>query len=182
MHPVAPEWTTTEWLNAPSPLTLASLRGKVVLVHAFQMLCPGCVARGLPQAQRVHEAFAGEPLVVVGLHTVFEHHAAMPPHALRAFAHEYRLRFPIGVDAPDGEGIPQTMRAYGMQGTPTTILIDAEGRIRKHVFGVHEDLLLGSELRSLLSEAAPAREEAPRKSEDASRCSGEACAIHHPAG
>ncbi len=49
---LAPPWRTTEWLNTPGPLTLERLRGNVVLLHAFQMLCPGCVSRGIPQAQR----------------------------------------------------------------------------------------------------------------------------------
>jgi thiol-disulfide isomerase/thioredoxin len=154
----APPWTTTAWLNAPGTLELEALRGRVVLLHAFQMLCPGCVARGIPQAQRVAELFAGAPLAVIGLHTVFEHHDAMKIESLRAFLHEYRVRFPVGVDAPDPDGqpIPQTMRAYGMRGTPTTILIDAQGRLRRHAFGVHDDLLLGAELQTLLIEAATA--------------------------
>jgi hypothetical protein len=91
---LAPSWRTTEWLNTPEPLTLEQLRGRVVLLHAFQMLCPGCVSRGIPQAQRVAELFAGAPLVVVGLHTVFEHHDGMKVESLRAFLHEYRVRFP----------------------------------------------------------------------------------------
>jgi peroxiredoxin len=153
---LAPDWTTTEWLNTPDPISLEQLRGRVVLLHAFQMLCPGCVARAIPQAQRVAELFAGAPLVVVGLHTVFEHHEAMKVESLRAFLHEYRIRFPVGVDAPGpgGEPIPQTMRAYRMRGTPTTVLIDANGRLRRQIFGVHDDLLLGADLQTLLLEAA----------------------------
>lgn len=151
----APEWTTTDWLNATEPLSLDKLRGRVVMLHAFQMLCPGCVSRGIPQAQRVAELFAGAPLAVVGLHTVFEHHEAMQLPSLRAFVHEYRVRFPVGVDAPDPSGgpIPRTMKAYAMRGTPTTVLIDAKGRLRRQVFGGHEDLVLGAELQTLLLEA-----------------------------
>ncbi|MDF3068928.1 MAG: hypothetical protein K0R38_4529 [Polyangiaceae bacterium] len=96
---IAPPWLVSEWLNTPSPLTLQGLRGRVVLLHAFQMLCPACVAHGIPQAQRVAETFAGAALAVVGLHTVFEHHDAMKVESLRAFLHEYRVRFPVGVDA-----------------------------------------------------------------------------------
>ncbi len=126
----------------------------MVLLHAFQMLCPGCVANALPQAQRVAELFAGKPLAVIGLHTVFEHHDAMGLASLRAFVHEYRIRYPVGVDMPsaDGQPIPRTMLAYEMRGTPTTVLIDAQGRRRSQVFGVHDDLLLGAELATLLGE------------------------------
>ena len=150
----APERQTTAWLNTDTPLDLEQLRGRVVVVHAFQMLCPGCVSHGIPQAQRIAELFARAPLTVVGLHTVFEHHEAMGVEALRAFVQEYRIRFPVGVDAPgpDGDAMPRTMRAYGMQGTPTIVLIDAQGRRRRQVLGVHDDLLLGAEIGTLLAE------------------------------
>ena len=39
--PLAPELQTSGWLNTPQALTLAALRGKVIVLHAFQMLCPG---------------------------------------------------------------------------------------------------------------------------------------------
>lgn len=151
----AHELLTTTWLNTPEPLALERLRGRVVVLYAFQMLCPGCVAHCIPQAQRVAELFKSAPLTVIGLHAVFEHHAAMGIESLRAFLHEYRVRFPVGVDAPgpDGDPIPRTMRAYAMQGTPTTLLIDARGRLRRQVFGVHDDLLLGAEIGTLLLEA-----------------------------
>lgn len=133
----APAWQVASWLNADQPLTLEALRGKVVLLHAFQMLCPGCVTHGIPQAQRVAALFAGAPLAVVGLHAVFEHHAVTGVEALRAFVHEYRITHPVGVDQPGpaGDPVPCTMRAYRMQGTPTVVLIDAEGRIRRQSFG-----------------------------------------------
>ena len=86
------------------------------------MLCPGCVLHGLPQAQRVAAAFVDAPLTVVGLHTVFEHHAVMGPTALDVFLQEYRVRFPVAVDQPDssGAGSPMTMQAYAMRGTPAS--------------------------------------------------------------
>lgn len=152
---MAPAWHTTAWLNTPQPLDLAQLRGKVVLLHAFQMLCPGCVAHAIPQAKRAAQLFAGAPLAVIGLHTVFEHHAVMGADALQVFLHEYRVNFPVGIDAPgpDGDPIPRTMRAYAMQGTPTTILIDAAGQLRQQVFGACDDLWLGAEIGMLLAEA-----------------------------
>lgn len=151
----APEWQTSAWLNTDTPLGLAQFRGKVVLLHAFQMLCPGCVNEGLPQAKRVARLFAGTPLVVVGLHTVFEHHAVMGADALRVFLHEYGIRFPVGIDQPgnDSDPMPLTMRAYAMRGTPTTLLFDAEGQLRRQVFGTYDDLVLGSDIGALITEA-----------------------------
>jgi hypothetical protein len=154
----APEWQTTTWFNTPTPITLASLRGRVVLLHAFQMLCPGCVLHGLPQAQRVAATFAAAPLTVVGLHTVFEHHDVMGPAALDVFLKEYRVRFPVAVDRPDpsGAGSPATMQAYAMRGTPTAVLIDRRGLVRRHVFGAYDDLQLGYDLGLLIAEAEAA--------------------------
>jgi Redoxin len=152
-HESAPPWRVSQWLNTPAPLTLEALRGRVVVLHAFQMLCPGCVAHGVPQAAKLHELFAGTDIRVVGLHTVFEHHAVMTPAALRVFVHEYRLSFPIGIDEADGGGgVPLTMRAYALQGTPSLVLIDRAGRVRLNHFGRIDDLSLGALLGQLLSE------------------------------
>lgn len=151
----APAWTTRQWFNAGDDLLLSDLRGKVVVLHAFQMLCPACVHHGLPQARRIHAAFAAQDVAVIGLHTVFEHHAAMTPVSLRAFLHEYRLTFPVGVDAPSSDAhdpIPVTMRAYGMQGTPSLMLIDRNGQLRHHAFGAEDDLVLGAAIAALVVE------------------------------
>jgi peroxiredoxin len=175
----APEWLTTTWFNTPEPLSLERLRGQVVVLHAFQMLCPGCVAHGIPQAQRIAEIFKSAPLTVIGLHTVFEHHEAMGLESLRAFLHEYRVRFPVGVDAPgpDGDPMPRTMRAYAMEGTPTTVLIDARGRLRRQVFGVHDDLLLGAEIGTLLVEAHRSPDVTGTMVPATDRCADDRCSV-----
>ncbi|MCE7883931.1 MAG: hypothetical protein DYH08_08755, partial [Actinobacteria bacterium ATB1] len=121
----APELDVVEWFNTESPLTLADLRGRVVMLHAFQMLCPGCVLSGTPLAQRIHERHVGPDLAVIGLHTVFEHHDAMTPVSLAAYLHEFHITMPVAVDRnTTPRGMPATMQAYRMQGTPTHVLID----------------------------------------------------------
>jgi len=153
----APPWTTREWFNTGESLHLAGLRGSVVVLHAFQMLCPACVHHGLPQAQRIHATFAASGVAVIGLHAVFEHHAAMTPVSLRAFLHEYRIALAVGVDAPSVDArdpIPVTMQAYGMQGTPSLVLIDRNGHLRQHAFGAVEDLALGAAIATLIAEGA----------------------------
>ena len=155
-HPPAPPLRVAQWFNTRAPLTLDDLRGRVVVLHAFQMLCPGCVEQGLPQARRVHEAFSQDQVVVIGLHTVFEHHAVQgTPAALQAFIHEYRLRFPIALDEPHATlSIPLTMQALALQGTPSLVVLDREGRVRLHHFGHLDDLRLGTLLGRLLTEPA----------------------------
>ncbi|MEM9302593.1 MAG: redoxin domain-containing protein [Pseudomonadota bacterium] len=173
----APELQVSGWLNSP-PLTLAELRGKVVVVEAFQMLCPGCVSHGLPQADRIHELFPRDDVQVLGLHSVFEHHAAQTRVALEAFVLEYRLDFPIAIDEPDGTGIPKTMARYRLRGTPSLLLFDRGGVLRQQHFGAVPDLQLGAELMALIGEASPlvASPAAPDATADG-RCTDGACAV-----
>ena len=152
-HP--PELQVSGWLNPPEPLSLAALRGQVVVVHAFQMLCPGCVSHGLPQAKRLTQVFAGRELAVLGLHTVFEHHAVMTAAALRVFLHEYRIGFPVGIDMPGESGpMPRTMQAYAMGGTPTLLVFDRQGRLQLNQLGQVDDMALGALLGELLAQPA----------------------------
>lgn len=53
---LAPTLDVMRWFNTPRPRALADLRGRVVVLHAFQMLYPGCVQGGLPQAQRTPDS------------------------------------------------------------------------------------------------------------------------------
>ncbi len=152
----APELQVERWFNTETPLTLAGLRGNIVVIHAFQMLCPGCVAHSIPRARRLHELASGTDLVVLGLHTVFEHHAAMTPVALEVFLHEYRVAFPVGVDrASAGGPVPRTMAAYGLRGTPSTLVIDREGYLVHHSFGAEDDLVFGMILGRLMPTHRP---------------------------
>ena len=142
----------SEWLNTERPLSLTALRGKVVVVEAFQMLCPGCVTHGLPQAQTVQRIFPASAVAVIGLHSVFEHHAAMTPVSLKAFLHEYRITFPVAVDMP-GEGpLPRTMGLFQLQGTPSLLIFDRDGELRAHHFGQVHDMVIGAEIAALLAE------------------------------
>lgn len=154
----APELSVSRWFNVDDPVTLKKLRGKVVVIEAFQMLCPGCVAHGLPQAQKIAALFPTDKVAVLGLHTVFEHHAAMTPVSLEAFIHEYRLTFPIGVDEAGSSNIPKTMEAYNLRGTPSLLVIDQNGVLRLHHFGQVSDLQIGAEIATLLSQNAQQEE------------------------
>ena len=182
-HPAIPIKAST-WLNTNSPITLESLRGKVVLIEAFQMLCPGCVSHSLPQSMKVRQLFSEDDVAVIGLHSVFEHHEAQgSKEALAAFLHEYRITFPVAIDEQSENGhLPVTMNAYGMRGTPTSILIDRNGNVRGHKFGQQDDMLLGAEIMSLVNETAvkPAAEPMPSENPvtgDEEGCKDEGCPV-----
>lgn len=154
----APELTAQTWFNTDRPLQLAGLRGRVVVLSAFQVLCPHSIAHGVPQARRIYETFEPNDVTVIGLHTTFEHHAAYSTAVLNAFIHEYRLKFPIALDTANAAGpIPQTMDRYNMRGTPSLVLIDRNGLIRKHAYGAVDDLRIGAEIGALTQESAATR-------------------------
>ena len=148
MPMTTPDWMVAEWLNSDRPLTLSDFQGRIVVLEAFQMLCPGCVAHGLPLLQQVQATFDPADVAVLGLHTVFEHHEAQGSRAaLAAFLHEYRIHFPVGIDAQrSGSRLPATMADYEMQwhtdagavrsqrpACPTVLWPDfSTGRWRKH--------------------------------------------------
>lgn len=145
------------------------MEGKVVALHAFQMLCPGCVAHGIPQAVKMRQAFP--ELVVIGLHSVFEHHDVMTPRALEAFIHEYRLRFPVAVDqAVAGSPVPATMRHYALRGTPSLLLFDRDGRLRLNHFGRIDDMVLGGVIGRLLAGQPTVAQAADGAACDANGC------------
>jgi hypothetical protein len=147
-----PALEVAQWFNAPEPLSLKALKGKVVVLLAFQMLCPGSLRHALPQAQRLARAFNGDEVAVLGLHMVFENHKDMTPSLLEPFLKSERISIPILVDQPNGGGIPKTMEAYGMQGTPTLLLFDRQGRLRRHYLGAVDDARLGAEIMALAME------------------------------
>lgn len=153
---IAPELETLTWLNSNQPLSLQMLRGQVVVIHAFQMLCPGCVIHGVPQANSIYELYRDQDVQLIGLHTVFEHHDVMTQAALAAFIHEYRIPFPVAIDRPSSNGpIPVTMSRYQMQGTPSLIVIDKNGYLRLNYFGRMSDMQIGSIIGSLLEQPGP---------------------------
>ena len=61
----APELLVQSWFNTDRPLTLAALRGRVVVLAAFQVLCPQSISSGVPQARRIFETFAPSDVTVI---------------------------------------------------------------------------------------------------------------------
>jgi len=133
---------------------LAGLQGKVVVMVAFQVLCPVSLSHGIPQALRIFDTFEPGDVAVLGLHATFEHHDAHRPEVIKAFIKEYRLPFPVALDMPNAHGpIPFTMERYKMRGTPSLVVIDRLGAIRKHAFGPVDDLRIGAEIGALTQES-----------------------------
>jgi cytochrome c biogenesis protein CcdA/thiol-disulfide isomerase/thioredoxin len=145
----APEFTETQrWFNTPGdrPLTLASLRGRVVLVDFWTYTCINCI-RTLPYLKAWDATYRPLGLTIVGVHTPefqFEHEAGNVQNAIRQFG----LRYPVAQDNNMG-----TWNAYGNQYWPADYLIDARGQVRDASFGEGDYAKTETAIRALLAEA-----------------------------
>jgi len=120
----------TAWLHTPGdrPLSLASLRGKVVLVDFWTYSCINC-RRSIPHVEAWYRAYRRDGLVVVGVHTpefAFEHVVGN----VRAAAATLGVTYPIAVDDTYG-----TWDAYNQEYWPAEYLIDQRGQVRHESFG-----------------------------------------------
>lgn len=151
----AKDMNIEKWLNTTENFKLDLQDGSIKFIHFFQMLCPGCVYYGIPQTTEVFNKYQSEKFKVMAVHSVFENHEVMSEAALKVFIHEWRLPFPVGIDKRlDGEWMPETMKTYQMQGTPTTVVIDGKGEVRLAHFGHFEQDQLEAFLNRLIEEQA----------------------------
>jgi cytochrome c biogenesis protein CcdA/thiol-disulfide isomerase/thioredoxin len=144
--PEAPEFTGIDhWLNS-SPLTMAGLRGKVVLVDFWTYSCINCI-RTLPYVESWYRKYASQGFVVVGVHTPefeFEHDTGNVAAAISRFG----ITYPVAQDNEYG-----TWGAYGNEYWPADYLIDSSGVIRSTHYGEGGYAQTETEIRALLAEA-----------------------------
>ncbi|RUO99787.1 TlpA disulfide reductase family protein [Hyphomicrobium sp.] len=147
-----PEIIAQRWLNSDTKRTLKAEKGKVVVVAVWQLLCPGSQKFGLPQAMRLRGAFDESEVAVFGLHMPFERLEEQTPEKVEAYLQENGVTIPVALDKPNGTELPETMKAYELQGTPALLLFDRQGRLRRHYLGAVDDFRLGAEVMGLLIE------------------------------
>ena len=152
----APEWDISEWINS-EPLSVAQLRGKVIVVEFFQLWCPGCNSFSIPLMKKWGQIFKQEEsegrLVFVSIHTVFEGRSVQTPERLRRFLKKKNIRHPVGIDRHIGNNrLPETMQRYNTMGTPEMAIIGKLGNIRFQRFGFFESTEGEQVIRALLDE------------------------------
>jgi hypothetical protein len=147
-----PEIIAQRWLNSDKKRTLKAEKGKVVVVAIWQLGCSGSQNFGLPQAMRLRGAFEANEVAVFGLHMPFERFAEQTPEMVAAYLAEKGITIPVALDKPNGEELPETMKAYELQGTPALLIFDRQGRLRRHYLGAVDDFRLGAEVMTLLIE------------------------------
>lgn len=119
---VAPEFTgLSNWQNS-APLTIAGLRGKVVLVNFWTYGCVNCV-NTLPHVTQLYAKYKDKGLVIVGVHTPefpFEHSASNVQAALK----RHGITYPVAQDNKSA-----TWNAWRNQYWPAQYIVDQSGRI-----------------------------------------------------
>lgn len=106
-------------------IDLQQWRGKVVLVNFWATSCPGCV-KEMPDLAKTYEAFHPRGFEMVAVAMSYD-----PPSYVLNYTTQNALPFPVALDTKG-----EIARAFGdVQLTPTTFLVDKEGRIIQRVLG-----------------------------------------------
>jgi cytochrome c-type biogenesis protein CcmF len=124
-----------------SSLSLANLRGQVVVINFWASWCPPCRDE-LPDLQTVWQEYQDRGVTLIGVSFQDDNVAA------RQMAAEFGLTYPMGFDVDD-----RMSTSYGITGVPETFVIDAEGRVAY----VHVGPVTAEQLRSELDALLPAR-------------------------
>ena len=146
----APEFAQiTGYINTPhnSPITLSSLKGKVVLVDFWTYSCINCI-RTIPYLNDWDQKYAGNGLVIVGVHSP-EFEFEKNYDNVKAAVQRLGITYPVVLDSDHG-----TWNAYGNQYWPRHYLIDAQGYIRDNHIGEGGYEQTEKTIQSLLAERA----------------------------
>jgi len=115
------------WINS-EPLTLARLRGKVVILNFYTFGCGNCI-NNYPVYKRWHEAYKGKSVVILGIHTP-ETQGERNVDAVRRKAVDSGLAWPILVD-----NAKANWNAWSNNVWPSVYLIDKRGNVRAWWYG-----------------------------------------------
>ncbi len=110
----APEISAKAWINLKDPLTLASLRGKVVVVEFWATWCGPCV-ECIPHLNELQRRYAGKDFQLLSF--VAEGHQTMDP-----FLAKKQVEYPIGLES-------SSLDDYGITEIPHAFVIDQQGKI-----------------------------------------------------
>jgi peptide-methionine (R)-S-oxide reductase len=118
----APELASGAWINS-DPLTLASLKGRVVVLEFWTFGCYNC-RNTLPFVKRWHEKYSSNGLTVIGVHSP-EFETEKKIETVRSEVASLGIRYPVVTDNDYA-----TWNAYNVNAWPTIFLLDKSGKIR----------------------------------------------------
>ena len=140
----APEITSPTWLNS-TPLRMAELRGKVVLVEFWTYGCSNC--RNVePYIKAWHKQYAPQGVVVIGVHTPeFAHEGEL--ENVKRYISEHALQHAIAIDNDFA-----IWKRYRNRFWPTVYVIDKQGLVRYTHIGEGSYDTTERQIRALLAE------------------------------
>lgn len=142
---LAPELTNNIWLNVDSPLRLADLRGKVVIVEMWTFGCINC-QNVMPSLKEWYAKYKDQGLVIIGNHFPEFSYEADLANLKDAIA-RYGIEYPV---AQDNDGA--TWKAYKNHYWPALYLIDKQGHIRYVHIGEGRYTQTEENIKALLEE------------------------------
>jgi thiol-disulfide isomerase/thioredoxin len=139
----APAWRGLSVVSGSSPTSIASLRGRVVIVDFWATWCAPCRVF-VPKLGALQARYGAQGLSVLGISTEEASDVAL-------FAQRMAMRYPVAVDQH-----AETTRSYGVVSMPTLVVIDRRGVVRDVSVGYDPsgDARLDATIRALLAEAA----------------------------
>ncbi len=154
IHQPAPEFTSMssdDWLNS-APLSLADLKGKVVMIDFWTFDCWNCY-RSFPWMNAMEQRLGDEDFTIIGIHTPEFEHEKVRANIESKIA-EFGLKHPTMMDNDF-----KYWRAMNNRYWPSYYLIDKQGNIRKNYVGeTHADTKkardIESTIRQLLTESS----------------------------
>ena len=108
-----PEIKATSWLNT-TPLSLAGLKGKVVVVEFWATWCPPCRS-SIPHLIKLYNANKSKGLVLISL-------TNEKKREIRSFVRKNKMTYPIGAGS-------STSNLYGVSGIPHAVVIGRDGKV-----------------------------------------------------
>ena len=120
----APELVGGPWLNTPdgNPISLASRRGKVTIVHFWTFGCINC-QHNLPSYARWHKQFADKGVALIGVHTPETEEERVKANVIRRVK-QLGIEYPVLLDQDE-----TNWRRWKQRYWPTVYLIDKKGRV-----------------------------------------------------
>jgi cytochrome c biogenesis protein CcdA/thiol-disulfide isomerase/thioredoxin len=143
----APDFAdVTKWLNTPngSPLSLAQLRGKVVLIDFWTYSCVNCL-RSLPHVEAWYSRYHSAGFEVIGVHTP-EFDFERVPGNVESAVSRLGVKYPVEMDNNYG-----TWNAWDNNSWPAEYLIDPQGNVRYGSIGESDYGKTEGAIRALLA-------------------------------
>ena len=143
----APEIKGEKWINTEMPLTLADMRGKVVLIEFWTFGCYNC-KNTLPEMKKWYEKYKSDSFEMIGIHCPeFDNERNFDN--VKENVNELGIKYPVATD-----NAFYNWYNYNVDAWPTIFIIDKQGNIRYRHVGEGSYKKTEETIKELLKEEA----------------------------